>query len=183
MLVFFISYIFWILSELSLDCQTTTFFMLQLKPWQKKVGFMGFFCSRQIIQIWDKTGIFEASQKTFGPAYFVRILALIQNLSNTIKKLFSSLTQVYLNQTQKSGKLSACNVQRPRTEWAALAWWIALRLMITCVFHAGFGVGYFMSESYYRNFTHTENYYCYYHCLHYTQRFRKPNLVTHTIFP
>ena len=31
--------------------------------------------------------------------------------------------------------------------------------MITCVFHAGFGVGYFMSESYYRNFTHTENYY------------------------
>ena len=36
----------------------------------------------------------------------------------------------------------------------------------TCVFHAGFGVGYFMSESYYRNFTQ--------------KRFRKPNLVTHT---
>ena len=40
---------------------------------------------------------------------------------------------------------------------------IALRLMITCVFHAGFGVGYFMSESYYRNFTHTENCYYYYY--------------------
>ena len=53
--------------------------------------------------------------------------------------------------------LSKGGVQNEVAAGVVATWWIALRLMITCVFHAGFGVGYFMSESYYRNFTHTEN--------------------------